>query len=274
MGCDGTPAPRGNGYGRPPASPVARPTHLFDYVLGLFYQNQTRHGNWYVTTPGSPERALEQGCTGPVSYNSTTGMYSSFPDCQVVTGPNDTTFQQLDTQTFQDRSVFGELSWHFMPKGQITFGARYFNQKFTDEQLYQDFTFDVVVPPTPYNAPASKTVGKVNPSYEYADHQFVYALWSQGFRRGGANSVPSSGIFQESPLLRDYQPDKTNNYEAALKGRFANGLSYTFAIFDIKWDEPQISSSLPSGNLAVYNANTAESKGFELESTGRYSCRT
>ena len=39
-------------------------------------------------------------------------------------------------------------------------------------------------------------------------------------------------------------------------------------MFDIYWDKPQISSSLPSGNLAVYNANTAQSKGFELESTG------
>jgi hypothetical protein len=40
-------------------------------------------------------------------------------------------------------------------------------------------------------------------------------------------------------------------------------------VFDIKWDKPQISASLPSGNLAVYNGDTAESKGFELESGGR-----
>jgi len=111
-------------------------------------------------------------------------------------------------------------------------------------------------------------LGKVNPSYEYADHQFVYALWSQGFRRGGANSVPLTGPFQESPLLQTYQPDKTDNYEAGLKGRFANGTSYAFALFYINWDKPQISSSLPSGNLAVYNANTAASKGFELEVSG------
>ena len=243
------------------------PAHALDYVVGLFYQRQVRHGNWYVTTPGSPARSMAQGCTGPVYYLN--GAYSTFPDCLVVTGPNDTTFQQLDTQTFEDRSVFGELTWHFMPRGQITFGARYFNQKFTDEQLYQDFTFPAsTVQPIPHEAPASKTVGKVNPSYEYADHQFVYALWSQGFRRGGANSVPLTGPFQESPLLQTYQPDKTDNYEAGLKGRFANGTSYAFALFYINWDKPQISSSLPSGNLAVYNANTAASKGFELEVSG------
>jgi len=105
-------------------------------------------------------------------------------------------------------------------------------------------------------------------SYEYADHQYVYALWSQGFRRGGANSVPLSGPFQESPLLSTYKPDSTNNYETGLKGRFSNGISYTIDAFYIRWSNPQISASLPSGNLAVYNANTAVSKGFEFETSG------
>jgi outer membrane receptor protein involved in Fe transport len=227
----------------------SNPDNLFDYVVGVFYEKQERVGAWTIAIPGSPE-------------------YASTQNSAIVVGPNDENFQQIDTQRFQDKSVFGELTYHFLTHGQITFGARHFSQQFTDAQSYDDFTFGTFLPATPHNSPASKTVGKVDPSYEYAKDQYVYALWSQGFRRGGANSVPLSGPFQESPLLSSYQPDKTNNYETGLKGRFDNGLTYSVDVFYINWDKPQISSSLPSGNLAVYNANSAVSKGFEFETSG------
>jgi iron complex outermembrane recepter protein len=232
----------------------SKPDSMFDYVVGVFYEKQTRTGAWTIAIPGSPE-------------------YSALLGTPILVGPNDVNFQQIDKQNFQDKSVFGELTYHFLTHGQITFGIRHFSQEFTDSQSYQDFTFPTYIPATPHNAPASKTVGKVDPSYEYAKDQYVYALWSQGFRRGGANSVPLSGPFQESPVLSTYQPDKTNNYETGLKGRFSNGLSYTVDYFYIKWDKPQISSSLPSGNLAVYNANSAVSKGFEFETSGPLALR-
>jgi iron complex outermembrane recepter protein len=231
------------------------PDKMFDYVLGVFYEDQKREGAWTIAIPGTPEYQSAQGCLPNCFFN-------------ISTAPGDVTFRQVDTQKFQDRSVFGELTWHFLQHGQITGGVRYFSQRFTDAQSYDDYNFPTHLPATPHESPASKVVGKVNPSYEYAKDQYVYALWSQGFRRGGANSVPLVGPFRESPELSTYQPDKTNNYEAGLKGRFDNGLSYMFAIFDIEWDKPQISSSLPSGNLAVYNANTAVSRGFEVESSG------
>lgn len=241
----------------------ADPSNRFDYVVGAFYENTTSHGDWFVTNPGSPQYAVAQGCTGYPSSGP-----PAYPNCLLISGPNDLTFEQLDKQQFQDRSVFGEVTYHVTPHIQVTAGARHYSQSFTDAQLYDDFAFYSKVPPIPYNSPASKTVGKANVSLEFADRQYVYALWSQGFRRGGANSVPASGPFQESPLLRNYQPDSTDNYETGVKGRLANGLYYAFTGFWINWNHPQISGSLPSGNLAVYNANTARSRGFEFESSG------
>ena len=220
------------------------PDDLFDYVAGVYYERQERNGSWYIATPGSPERS------------------------DLVTGVDDIDFVQIDNQSFADKSVFGELTWHAIRHGQVTFGVRHFHQDFTDAQSYDDYAFPTHLPATPHSSTANKTIGKVDISYEYLDRQFVYALWSQGFRRGGANSVPLSGPFQESPQLSTYQPDKTNNYEAGFKGRLDNGMRYTADVFVIKWDKPQISQSLPSGNLAVFNGNTAESKGVEFEVGG------
>jgi outer membrane receptor protein involved in Fe transport len=240
----------------------AAPGRPVDYTVGLFYEKSTRNGSWDVVEPGTYERALAQGCTG-FYY-----LGAAFPNCLLNFGPNRTSFYQADRQDFDDKSVFGEVTWHFNANGQITFGGRHFQQDFTDSQAYLDYPFNILLPGVPHAAPSSKNTWKIDPSYEYADKQYVYVTWSQGFRRGGANSVPLVGVYKESPLLQQYTPDSVNNYEAGLKGRMPNGLTYTFALFDVEWDNPQISASLPSGNLAVYNGNHARSRGIEAESAG------
>lgn len=80
--------------------------------------------------------------------------------------------------------------------------------------------------------------------------------------------MPPDGIFKEDPALSAYDPDKTDNFEIGFKGRFGNGIAYSLSAFYIDWQKPQISASLPSGNLAVYNAVSADSKGIEFQSTG------
>jgi len=238
------------------------PGAMFDYAVGLYFEHQIRNGTWDVVEPGTYERAVAQGCTAQYYLGA------EFPNCLLNFGPNSTSFFQGDHQDFIDKSIFGELTWHFTARGQITFGGRHFKQDFTDAQSYLDYPFNILLPAVPHSSPASKNTWKINPSYEYADKQYVYATWSQGFRRGGANSVPLVGVYAESPTLQQYKPDTVNNYELGLKGRFADGLTYTLAVFDVEWENPQISASLPSGNLAVYNGDHARSRGFELDTSG------
>ncbi len=229
------------------------PHKPFDYIVGVFYEGDSRNGSWQISDPGSPERAAAQGC---------------LPGCAILVAPGDTTFDLNDHQSFRDVSVYGDLTWHFVPHAQATFGLRHLEQSFTDQQLYVDYTFPTLVPATSHDESASRTIFKFDTNYEYLRHQYIYALWSQGFRRGGANSEPSSGIFAESPLLQTYQPDSTNNFEAGFKGRVLHGITYAVDGFYILWDKPQIFGSLPSGNVGVYNAKSAISKGFEAEFSG------
>ena len=236
-----------------------QPGSKFDYVVGAFYEKQTRVGSWLITIPGSPERAVDLGCTGFWSPGSV------FPDCLPLVGPDDTNVDQHDKQTFEDKSLFGELTWHFAPRGDLTVGVRRFKQDFKDVQYLELYSFGISVPEEPRKSKAAKTKWKVNPSYEYADNHRVYAVWSQGFRRGGSNAIPLVGPFGDNPALIQYQPDEADNYEIGLKGHFANGLSYTFDVFKIIWDNPQIGGTTPTTNFAVWNAKEAESKGAELD---------
>jgi len=236
------------------------PDKLFDYVLGVFYEKQGSAGQWNFADPGSPEYSVAEGCTGTYFIGLT------FPNCLVVSGPGDVHFHQADDQQFTDKSVFGELTWHFTSRGQLTVGARHFNQDFSDQQAYDLYYLDQLLL-NEHSTSASKTIWKVNPSYEYASNQYVYALWSQGFRRGGANALPLTGLYAENPILLSYGPDTTNNYEIGLKGRITNAVRYTFDVFDIEWDKPQIAGTLPTGNLAVWNGTKARSTGFEFDLT-------
>jgi outer membrane receptor protein involved in Fe transport len=234
----------------------------FDYVVGLFYESQNVGSVWDISAPGSPEYSAAEGCTAPYTAGA------SFPNCLVITGPHDITYSGVNQQHFEDKSVFGELTWHFVEHGQLTVGGRHFDQQFSDGEANLVYTFDTILPAIPRHSPATHNTWKVNPSYEYTPGQHVYALWSQGFRRGGASGVPLAGPFQESPALATYKPDSTNNYEAGLKGHFANGTSYTVDVFDIQWVNPQIAGITYAGNYAVWNGNRAESKGFEFDLSG------
>jgi outer membrane receptor protein involved in Fe transport len=234
------------------------PDKKFDYVVGIFYEHQQRDADWILANPGSREYSEGLGCTAPYYFGAT------FPNCLVNAGPNDTSFHQTDAQTFRDISEFGELTWHYSGSGQATVGIRHFQQDYTDTQSYAAYGYGIVLPPETRTSNTSRNTGKASISYKYARGQNIYALWSQGFRRGGSNAIPLGGpVGEQSPSLLTYSPDSANNYELGLKGVFSSGLSYTFDVFDIEWDNPQVAGTTPIGNLAVWNAKKARSRGVE-----------
>jgi outer membrane receptor protein involved in Fe transport len=101
-----------------------------------------------------------------------------------------------------------------------------------------------------------------------ATHTEAYFTWSQGFRRGGANSFVIEGPVEEPTSLLTYKPDTTDNYEIGLKGTW-RGLYYSGDVFYIDWSNPQIDLLTPYNlTSVVVNAKAATSKGFEVELSG------
>ncbi|GAB3103029.1 TonB-dependent receptor [Aestuariicella hydrocarbonica] len=183
---------------------------------------------------------------------------------------------------FEDRAVFGELTYHVSDAWQVTAGARYFDQKFFAAQ-------SITLPPCGIfcgegalglsqasgKESFSDTLFKFNTSYDFSDSGKVYFTIAEGFRHGGANGVPvdnlstpvvEGGVFAEHPDYLFFDPDKSVNYEIGFKGYLTDAARYSVAFFYVDWNDPILIVQTPNGGFPVmYNGDEAESKGVELE---------
>lgn len=145
------------------------------------------------------------------------------------------------------------------------------------------------------NQSKSGELFKVNTSYTLDNGNLAYATFSQGFRVGASNGGQectdtsfqdaNAGLclfqpgqqFSDDPAdiaildERSFEPDTTNNYEIGVKTNWLDGaLRLNGAVFFVDWDAPQVNTvSINAGTSITVNAETATSKGFELDGNWR-----
>jgi iron complex outermembrane receptor protein len=225
-----------------------------DYIVGLYYQAEHFNYKGVTSEPGYTQYLADTG-----------GVGLPRPDGDIFY------LQPMATNgfRFEDRAIFGELTWHITPQWQVTGGARVFHQDFTSLGQALDYYFSgtpsVDLDVENHNARTDHIL-KFNTSYDFTPDLKLYATYSEGFRRGGANAVPLSGSFASVPGILNYTPDKSKNFEVGVKGRLLDGaLRYTADAYLIDLDNFQFNSYTGSGFAAVYNGTRARSKGAELE---------
>jgi outer membrane receptor protein involved in Fe transport len=129
--------------------------------------------------------------------------------------------------------------------------------------LYDSFH---VVDDADFSGNDNGTLWKVNAAYDLSDTVMTYGTFSQGYRRGGANAVPLSGIFAEDPVWQTYDSDSVNNYELGVKGTTGRNSFFTIAYFYVDWSEIQLNTATDNGAFfAVQNGGEAHTTGFEFE---------
>lgn len=230
----------------------------FDYVLGYFYQNQE-----LVSTQQSYLRGFK------VWWDA---LWAGFPGVQAaVTGDQD--FNYRRAEDFTDQALFGELTWHVNDRLDITGGLRVFDNE-ADNTNYMALPLyaGAFTPQTSVFTTADDGVlGKLNVALEIGDDDLLYATWSQGYRRGGTNAVPTTGTFAEDARWQVYASDRVNNYEVGVKGRY-NGVRYDASLFYIDWQDAQLNTATPNwGFFSVQNAGAAHTSGLELQLSGHFS---
>jgi iron complex outermembrane receptor protein len=269
---------------------VSKDTGPFDWVVGTYYSHRKQTLDQvepilglaaWSEIPGSGRPA---GCT----IASDACPYPTFGDfVQFYNGgirPSLNSYPDLDFTldrkvTFKDFALFNESTYHITDKWQVTGGVRVFWQSY-NQDLEQTlpacgpFCSGSGEDPTGLVAASNEKsfrnhIFKANTSYEIAPHTLVYATWSEGFRRGGTNALPTGNCYYcETTALLTYKPDEARNTEVGIKGTLWHGASYTFTLYNIDWKDPQIEASTLTGGFDfVTNGNKARSRGVETELT-------
>jgi iron complex outermembrane recepter protein len=245
---------------------VSKSGNFFDYVLGAYYNRQPAHAGWVQLMPGI------------AAYNAAIGQPNPSPYGDLIWNYDRHT-------TFQDRAMFGELTAHVTSAWQITGGVRFFSQAFTTDTTSilpfcgsicaSDQTNPEGLTSTSGTSRIHRHVWKANTSYDLSHDAKIYATYSEGFRRGGANAVPIAGTYASLPNYLTFAPDLAKNYELGIKGfLFERNLSYTADIYRVNLNNFQFDGVNLSGLPVTYNGSTARSQGAELELQASLGART
>jgi len=229
---------------------VSKPGEVLDYVLGAYYQDQKRRSGQDSFLRGF--KRWTEAAWGP-GY--------------VI---DDQDFYYRTNERFKETALHGELTWHASPTVDLTGGFRLFRDTtITDmSQVTGLWATFRETSQTQAREKDTRSLFKGTVSWRFSENNQFYGTVSEGYRRGGINSVPTTGLFAEDPDAIPYQADTVRNYEAGVKGRVGH-LTYNADVFYVDWKDPQINSATYNwGFFAVLNAEKASTRGVELELAG------
>jgi iron complex outermembrane receptor protein len=259
----------------------------FDWVGGLFFKNETTHIQEHEFYPGYLDYfnacapvygvSIGDGFTPSQCGVGETAYTPGTPPNSVLGIPivKDQAYIGDFSTHFKDLAAFGEITGHLTSAWSLTGGARVFKQTVSQSQQ-TGLLFDAALPPPIPVANSSlsdswrKALWKINTSYQFDPTNLVYATWSQGFRRGSVNALPTTEfvgfVYTTPPGLSRVEPDTADNYEVGVKGTVANVLRYSAAVFDIQWHNVQEGAQLtPLVLPGAVNVGNAYSRGLETE---------
>lgn len=233
-----------------------------DWIIGAYYMDQDRSTNNYSYLLGLNEYGkacpqLGESCRAFGDWWA--GGYNL----------SEIDFWYDRKETFTDLALYGEMTFHVSDNFRINAGLRWFDNKLTNSTAMDFPLFEgVVVPYVDYpSQKESDVLLKVNLSWDIADDKMVYATYSEGFRRGGANAIPTSGFFAElnPETVQFYKADTVDNFELGIKGQ-SDRWRYSADVFYVDWNDPQLNTATAWwGFFMAQNGDSAATKGLELE---------
>lgn len=252
-------------------STPADSTSRWSGIVGVFYDREDGHTLFYAGNDqfeGSPAFAY---------LNYLAYYYDpSFPIPAPASGGN--WFTGVYDGDFEQMAVFGEVGFEVTDEFNITVGGRFFDIEL-DRTLQQgalfplgtepDCSVDFCISDAVGTADETGFVPKITLDYNLNDDTMVYATYSEGFRRGGANAARENSIFGPGQSNSAFESDTMINYEVGLKGTWADGRFRFFATaYHMVWEDIQLQVEDPDPlifTLGIVNFPEAEIDGVELQ---------
>jgi len=180
-------------------------------------------------------------------------------------------FSQTGDQTIKEKAVFAEFTYNFSDSFRMILGGRYFDNS-VDVTSFQGGSFGSGLTLSESQDEDGSTF-RFGGQYDLNDDSMVYATVSEGFRIGGANSLPIAVCLEDiiaagldPTKISFYESDDLTSYELGYKSSLADGrIRFNAAVFHISWKDIQQGVSFPCGFGAGVNAGKAEINGGEVE---------
>ena len=233
---------------------VSNGRNFIDWTAGLYLTDQ------------SYSLGQNSYLVGYVPYMNAINLYGLAP----FSTNQDFLFRR--NQDYKEWAVYGEATFNLQDNLHLTVGGRYFDNKVDVNAIV-----DVPIYSSPTNPPGTAAQNlsdnsyllKANLAWDLSAHSMVYATFSQGYRHAGANAVPTSGKYAESPGYFTFDSDSVNNYELGFKGTTPT-LAYSISAYYQDWRNPQLNTATSNwGFFAVINGQSARTQGIELELSGK-----
>ena len=240
-----------------------------DWLVGAFYMDQETNVWQLSHNPGM--NRFNQACRNTADPVCDGFWPRWYPDLTEID------FEYIRDTKYEETAIYGELTYHFSDTVRVTGGLRWFDNDVVNDTI---LGFPLVVGWSSPSAPQSKdsdsdVLMKLNASWDLSDDKMLYGTYSEGYRHGGAQAVPSyenGDPFGEpnAEALRTFEADTVTNYEIGLKGSGHN-LTYTVSMFHVDWDNPQLNTtSAWYGFYVASNGDAASTQGVELEIEGYF----
>ncbi|HYM43705.1 MAG TPA: TonB-dependent receptor [Steroidobacteraceae bacterium] len=160
---------------------------------------------------------------------------------------------------YKEFSGFGQVTWHFNPQFDVGLGARWSQNKQTEDESIGGLLVNPVQL-TGGTSTGTDWTYSIAPRWHVSDNTLVYARVATGYRPGGPNALPP---ILPAGVATEYQADTTTNYELGTRTAFAdNRVSIDVAAFLIDWKKIQLFEFVDSFGINA-NGGTARSKGLE-----------